>query len=99
MGAEDWGFDDSTAYIDSLCRRVMLGENWHVQYKEGEPPAGKGKWRTKDRSLVVDIRQMPTEYLKNCINFARNRRQHQSKLPELLAELARREGEPEEIPL
>lgn len=83
--------EDTTfsALNEELLHRGIL-KQWHEQRHPGEPECPKGKWRTRERDLVVDLRQIDDRYLLDIERFSRKRPQHRDKRREVLAEVRRR---------
>lgn len=67
----------------------LVSNDWHVALP-GEPPCGKDEWRTKDRMVVLPIRDMADQHLMHAIRFATEKRAHRWKHRELVAEWERR---------
>jgi hypothetical protein len=68
---------------------------WHTRRSFDEPECPPGKWRTRDRGLVVDIHQMDDDYLMNIERFTRGKRQHMQKRREVLGEMFNRGLQPQ----
>lgn len=64
--------------------------DWHRARSSSEPPCTEKQWRTRDRDVVVNIRDMTDHHLSSAIGFAKMRLQHASRTKQLLEEQNRR---------
>jgi hypothetical protein len=76
----------------SHSRRTRATLDWHHPRSKSEPPCGANQWRTKDRSVVLNMCDMSDRHLGHCIRFATENPHHASKIAALLAERERREA-------
>lgn len=67
--------------------------NWHKRQSNREPKCRANQWRTGDREVVVNIRDMTDQHLRNAIQYAKGRPQHRTKLDALVEEQVRRDSE------
>lgn len=64
--------------------------DWHRQKYASEPRCSALQWRTRDRSIILFISEMTDKHLGHCIRFASTKKQHHSRLAELLRERSNR---------
>lgn len=84
-GADPWG-----KAADMILQLRRARRDWHQTIDEDEPACGSGQWRTRDRHVVMAMRDMTDGHLDNCIRFAQTKVRHRGKLEELLDEKRRR---------
>lgn len=64
--------------------------DWHAQRSPEEPRCAADQWRTRDRNEVLFISEMTDSHLGHCIQFAATKKQHRSRLSQLIKERASR---------
>jgi hypothetical protein len=79
----------ATANLDPH-RRPRSTRDWHTARTPAEPRCGADQWRTRDRQVIVYMREMTPSHLRHCIRFASTKPQHASRLASLLDEQLRR---------
>ena len=70
----------------------MAEADWHEVRYLYDPYCAGDQWRTQNRMVVVNIRDMTDRHLGHCLRFALTKPAHRSRMQALLNENARRFG-------